>query len=98
MKGFSWKHIALKVDVLKDRKIYCLLAHPCIFEPVNVTGWGSEGVKSCQCNNRNLLGQRTKPVYWSRALTGKELNEFTEVGLLTGDAFVLGCCIIKSWH
>ena len=45
MKGFSSNFIALKVDVLKDRKIYCLQAHPCIFQPGNFTGWGSERVK-----------------------------------------------------
>ena len=40
------KHIALKVDVLQDRKIYCLKARPCIFQPGNFTGCGSEGVKA----------------------------------------------------
>ena len=45
MKGFSSKHVALKVDVLKDWKIYCFQAHPCIFQPRNFTGWGSERVK-----------------------------------------------------
>ena len=24
--------------------MYCLLARPCIFQPGNFTGWGSEGV------------------------------------------------------
>ena len=30
----------------QDRKLYCLQAGPCIFQPGNVTGWGSEGVKN----------------------------------------------------
>ena len=44
MKGLSSKRIALKVDVLQDRKIDCLQARPYIFQPGNVTGCGSEGV------------------------------------------------------
>ena len=47
VKGFSSKRTALKVDVLQDRKIYCSQARPCIFQPGNFTGWGSEGVKLC---------------------------------------------------
>ena len=31
MKGTPSKRIALKVDVLKDRKIYCSQARSCIF-------------------------------------------------------------------
>ena len=27
-----------------DRKTYCLQVHPCIFQPGNFTGWGSERV------------------------------------------------------
>ena len=43
----SQKREALKVNVLyQDRKISCLQACPCIFQPVNSTGWSSEGVKS----------------------------------------------------
>ena len=45
MKGFSSDFIALKVDVLQDWKIYCLQVRPCIFQPRNFTGWGSERVK-----------------------------------------------------
>ena len=30
--------------MLKDRKIYCLQARPCIFQAGNYTGRGSEGV------------------------------------------------------
>ena len=45
MKGFLSKRIALKEDVLQDRKTYCLQARPRIFQPGNFTGWGSEGVK-----------------------------------------------------
>ena len=32
--------------MLKDRKTDCLQARPCIFQPGNVTGWGSEEVKA----------------------------------------------------
>ena len=39
------KMIALKVDMLQDRKIDCLRARPCIFQPGNFTVWDSEGVK-----------------------------------------------------
>ena len=39
--------------MLQDRKIYCLQARPCIFQPGNVTGWGGEGVK--------YDGQRCEP-------------------------------------
>ena len=28
-----------------SENIYSLQAHPCIFQPENFTGWGSEGVK-----------------------------------------------------
>ena len=45
VKGFSSKRIALKVDVLQDRKIDCLQARPSIFQPGNFTGCGGEGVK-----------------------------------------------------
>ena len=48
VKGFSSKSIAYKLeaDGLQDQKIYCLQATPCIFEPGNLTGWGSEGVNT----------------------------------------------------
>ena len=36
--------MALKVDVLKEREIYCLQACLCVFQPGNFTGRGSEGV------------------------------------------------------
>ena len=45
MKGLSSKHIALKVDGLKDRKIYCLQARPCVFQHGNFRGWGRQWVK-----------------------------------------------------
>ena len=32
--------------VIRARKIYCLQARPCIFQPGNFTGWGSERVNS----------------------------------------------------
>ena len=44
VKGFAPKCIALKADVLLDWKIYCLQVRLCIFQPRNITGWGSEGV------------------------------------------------------
>ena len=31
--------------LLLDWKIFSLRVHPCIFQPGNFTGWGSEGVK-----------------------------------------------------
>ena len=43
-KDFHKKCIALKADVLQDWKIYCLQAHPCIFQSGSFPGWGSEGV------------------------------------------------------
>ena len=47
-KGFSSKRIALKVDALQDWKISCLQARLSIFQPINFTGWGSEGVNGCR--------------------------------------------------
>ena len=44
MKGFSSNRIALKADVLQDRKIDCLQARPSVFQPEMFTGWGSDGV------------------------------------------------------
>ena len=35
----------LKVDVLQEEKLYCLLARPRIFQRGYFTGWDSEGVK-----------------------------------------------------
>ena len=45
VKKIFMKMIALKVDMLQDRKIDCLRARPCIFQPGNFTVWDSEGVK-----------------------------------------------------
>ena len=44
MKGFFINTHSIENRLLQDRKIYCLLARPGIFQPGNVTGWGSEGV------------------------------------------------------
>ena len=44
-EGIFIKTDRIKVDVLQDQKIYCLKAWPCIFQPGNFTGLGSEGVK-----------------------------------------------------
>ena len=43
MKGFSSKHIALKVDVIGAENILITGAS---FQPGNFTGWGSEGVNA----------------------------------------------------
>ena len=45
VKGFLSQLVALKVDFLKDRKIYCLQVRPYMFQPGYFTGLGSEGVK-----------------------------------------------------
>ena len=51
VKGFSSQRIdVLQADVLQDRKIYCLLTRPCIFQPGHFTGWGSEGVNNYVCS------------------------------------------------
>ena len=42
--------LASKEDVLKERKSYYLKASPCIFQPGNFTGLGSEGVNARICN------------------------------------------------
>ena len=55
VKRFLPKRIALKVDVLQDRKIYCLQARPCIFQSRNFTGWSSEGVKMGSDESRFML-------------------------------------------
>ena len=46
MKKFSSERRVLKVELLKDLIIYCLKACGCIFQPGNLTGWGSERVKA----------------------------------------------------
>ena len=38
------KRLALNIDVLKDRKIHCLQARPCVIQPGTFTGCGNEGV------------------------------------------------------
>ena len=43
-RGFSSIRLALKVDVLQDRKMYCLPAHPSIFQPGNVCGGAVKGL------------------------------------------------------
>ena len=49
--------------MLQDREIYCLQARPCIFQPGNFTGWGSEGVNVLSCRldmlGTVLLNRRT---------------------------------------
>ena len=46
MKGFSLKRIALKIDFIGPENILFAGVRPCIFQPGNFTGWGSEGVKT----------------------------------------------------
>ena len=41
----------LKVDVLWDRKIDCLQARPCMFQPGDFTGWSGDGVKKTAMNS-----------------------------------------------
>ena len=48
LKRSSSKRIALKVDVIGP-KIDCLQACPCIFQPGNCAGRGSEGVNVVVC-------------------------------------------------
>ena len=47
-------------------RIYCLQVPPCIFQPGNLAGWGSEGVKTMQMINTcmsNLANTRLHSVY-----------------------------------
>jgi len=64
VNGFSSDHTALKADVLLDRKIYCLQARPCIFQPENVTGRGSEGVKGDYPENSHVVFCPNKQRYF----------------------------------
>ena len=43
----TWKNFHRNTQHWKDRKIHCLQACPCLFQPGNLTGWGSEGVTFC---------------------------------------------------
>ena len=43
----------LRVDLLQDGEIYCLLACACTFQPGNFTGWDNEAVKYKINNNNN---------------------------------------------
>ena len=58
---FIKTHIALKVDVLQDRKIYCLQARPRIFQPGIFTVRGSEGVKVVRAVPRRLTAKLQSP-------------------------------------
>ena len=62
--------MALKVDVLQDRKIYCLQARPCIYQPGNFTGWAVKGLKAshsfrvtCDKNAREPAQQQRIALY-----------------------------------
>ena len=69
MKVFSSKRIALKVDELKYRKIYCLQARQCINQPGNFTGWGSE--------DQHILSEMQK-VHGSFGFQGRILKPKSE--------------------
>jgi len=56
VEWFSPKHTVVKADFLYDLKIYCLQVCAGTFQPENLTGWGSEGVK-----NRRWAGKQ-KPL------------------------------------
>ena len=47
LKKIFIKMHTIQSRLLWDWKLYCLQARPCIFLPGNITGWGSEGVKTC---------------------------------------------------
>ena len=51
--------------MLKDRKIHYLLAHPCIIQPGNFTGWGSEGVNIDTNSKEGSIVVTTRPVPWT---------------------------------
>ena len=58
MKGLSSKRIALKVDtgkVLQDRKIYCLQARPCIFQPEILQAVAVKGLNSKQPTSKQTI-------------------------------------------
>ena len=64
VKGPSSKRVALKADVLQNRNMFSLLPRPCSFQPGNVTGSGSEGVKTTLSPIEWFLhedGQRCEP-------------------------------------
>ena len=58
--------------LLQDRKIYCLLARPGIFQPGNFTGRGSEGVNQVEQTKDAGTTQSREPLAFSR--TGKDVE------------------------
>ena len=58
--------------MLQDRKIYCLLARPCIFQPGNCTVWGSEGVKQVEQTKDAGTTQSREPLAFDQ--TGKDVE------------------------
>ena len=55
MKGFSSKRIALKTDVLQDRKVYCLQACPrASFSPDNLPAGAVKGL-TCELKCQSLI-------------------------------------------
>ena len=77
------KRLALNIDVLKDRKIHCLQARPCIFQPGHFRGSGSEGVR-CVCQSPSEIKRRG--VRWT--LT-KKLDSFAGPGQIKRREVVL---------
>ena len=60
----------LKVELLKDQKIYRLQACGCTSQPGNFTGWGSEGVK----DKSGPLAMHSSYSQATAVRTGKRLN------------------------
>ena len=46
--------------LLLDWKIFSLRVHPCIFQPGNFTGWGSEGLIIVRINAATILLHTSK--------------------------------------
>ena len=67
--------MALKVDVLQDRKIYRFQAFPCIFQPGNFAVWGSEGVSLLQAHEKFSVGRINMNNYETRMNASKLDNE-----------------------
>ena len=68
-------YIIIKVDVSQYQKTYCLQARPCIFQPGNCTGLGSEGV--------NLLSFPAEKAHASCLLTEHLLQSSRNVSHYT---------------
>ena len=61
--------------MLQERKIHCLQAGPCIFQPGNCTGWGGDGVKGFLKWRRQLVSKTINTCkYFLSVLYGCKLN------------------------